>query len=738
MTQELAAFVRRSPLRTVLLGPTSSRSLAGLTGTITLTSGQLTISDSLQIVGPGRGVLTVDGGGTSRVFDIPLSPGDVNVSISGLTVSNGNAQTGGGIRVQDESLTLDDVALIGNTALGNGGGLYADGFAMTLKVRNSTISGNAARGGGGAYVEDTKGVTVFDGVVIDGNTASEQGGGIFFYDPDADVVINNATITNNVARKGGGIYLYSQDNGSFTISNSNISGNRATTGGGVYLYDIDHPVSISNSTISGNTAANGAGINIDRISAPAVISNSTISGNTATGAGGGVRLARGGGLTIAHSTITANSAADAGGARFPGPVTMSHVIFAGNTAGTTADLHAAGGVTTDFSIIGAMIGAVTDGGGNQFGVADPMLAPLADNGGPTLTHLPLAASPAIDTGNPAVSAPANDQRGMPRVAGTIDIGAVEIQGSIIQLDSTSVTVAENAANLAVTVTRTGIGDLPATVDIATTDGTAIAPGDYGTVSTQLSWAAGETGAKTINIPVLLDAAHETDETFTVALTGPTGGTLGANTSLTVTLHNSNTAPTVSDIADLTTQLGAVVPAIGADVGDAEQPASALTVTATSSNQAVVANNGISISGSGASRALNITPLAARRRHDHRYRLRRLADHHRDLHRHRHRASPAEHTNRRVDPRPGHRRKDGPAGHGHRGRSSTSISRTVTAAASRSRSTAESSAPIPRPGRSSSMPRAAPTGSWSSPTSNSLNSCSAARGPTPSNPPEAAP
>lgn len=507
----------------------------GLTGTILLTSGQLTITDSLQIVGPGRAALTIDGNAASRVFEIPLSPGEVVVSMSGLTVSNGSAQVGGGIGLQDESLTLDDVALTGNTALGNGGGLYADGFDMTLTVRNSTISGNTARGGGGAYIEDTKGVTSFDNVTIDGNTATEKGGGIFFYDPDNDVVVDNSTITGNAAGKGGGIYLYSQDGGSFTISNSTVSGNAATTGGGVYLYDVDHPASITNSTISSNTATNGAGINIDRISAPATISNSTISGNRATGAGGGVRLARGGGLTIKHSTITQNSAVNAGGARFPGPVTLSHTVVAGNTATTTADLHAAGGVTADFSVIGTMIGAVTDGGGNQFGVADPMLAPLADHGGQTLTHLPLANSPTIDTGNPAVSAPATDQRGLPRLTGTIDIGAVEIQGSTVQFDATSASVAENAASLAVTVTRTGTGDLPATVEIMTADGTAIAPGDYGAISTQLSWAARETGTKTIDIPLVADTADETDETFTIAMAGPTGATLGANTSFSVTI-----------------------------------------------------------------------------------------------------------------------------------------------------------------------------------------------------------
>ena len=38
---------------------------AGLSVAIVLTSGQLAISDSLEIVGPGRGVLTVDGNSAS-------------------------------------------------------------------------------------------------------------------------------------------------------------------------------------------------------------------------------------------------------------------------------------------------------------------------------------------------------------------------------------------------------------------------------------------------------------------------------------------------------------------------------------------------------------------------------------------------------------------------------------------------------------------------------------------------
>jgi hypothetical protein len=63
--------------------------------TISLTSGELAISQSLTIKGPGPGQLDVDAGGASRVFDITSS--SATVTISGLTISGGNAEAGWGI-----------------------------------------------------------------------------------------------------------------------------------------------------------------------------------------------------------------------------------------------------------------------------------------------------------------------------------------------------------------------------------------------------------------------------------------------------------------------------------------------------------------------------------------------------------------------------------------------------------------------------------------------------------------
>ena len=58
--------------------------------TITLTSGELLIKKNLTIAGPGAGELTVSGNDASRVFEVAQKE---NVTLSGLTISNGAAQS---------------------------------------------------------------------------------------------------------------------------------------------------------------------------------------------------------------------------------------------------------------------------------------------------------------------------------------------------------------------------------------------------------------------------------------------------------------------------------------------------------------------------------------------------------------------------------------------------------------------------------------------------------------------
>src|SRR4051794_40268799 len=58
-------------------------------GTLTLTGGELRITDSLTIDGPGDNRLTVSGNGASRVFNV--SGSSTNVEIDDLTIAHGLA-----------------------------------------------------------------------------------------------------------------------------------------------------------------------------------------------------------------------------------------------------------------------------------------------------------------------------------------------------------------------------------------------------------------------------------------------------------------------------------------------------------------------------------------------------------------------------------------------------------------------------------------------------------------------
>ena len=65
----------------------------GLHGTITLTSGEMLISNSVTINGPGTNQQSISGNNSSRIFEIANNP-MLNVTINDLTITHGHSQGG--------------------------------------------------------------------------------------------------------------------------------------------------------------------------------------------------------------------------------------------------------------------------------------------------------------------------------------------------------------------------------------------------------------------------------------------------------------------------------------------------------------------------------------------------------------------------------------------------------------------------------------------------------------------
>lgn len=470
---------------------------------IVLISGELLVTGSVDIQGPGAANLVVTGNTSSRVFNIDNGSALIDVTISGLTIAGGSAIVGAGIFNNGENLVLDSAVITGNSATTDGGGLWAIGSGLT--IRNCRFSGNTAdRDGGGIYTEDLSGPLLVEDTTLSGNLAGRNGGGALFLSPDRPITFDRSTVSGNFTNLGGGgLYLDGAGVGPFIIRSSTLSGNSATDGAGAFF---NMPVD------------------------PVIFEHSTVAGNTASGTGGGIY--------VAAATIT-----------------VDQTIVGDNTATTDNDLanDPDGSFDVRFSLIESPGAAViNDNGGNVLN-QDPQLGPLQNNGGPTETHLPANTSPAVNAGDPAfVPPPAMDQRGFARVAdGRIDMGSVEIAAGTLQFSAATYTVNENGVTVTITVTRTGGSDGAVSVNYQTSDGTATQPADYLAAAGTLNWADGDEAPKTFQVTIVDDALVEGSETVSLTLSAPQGATLGSPSTAVLTIvDNDQVAVNVPGIPTL--------------------------------------------------------------------------------------------------------------------------------------------------------------------------------------------
>jgi hypothetical protein len=214
-----------------------------VTSPITLTTGELSISQNLKIVGPGPSELTISGNSASTIFGIANG---VNATLSGMTLANGQSASSAGGIYNLGHLTLTDDVLSNNTGA-LAGGIFSESGQLSMSDCRLTLNSANSASGGGIYVLSSA-VTIKNST-FDSNNATFFGGAIF--NNSGAVSLINSTFTSNSAQEGGGIDNY----GGMTMINCTVADNSSQNDGGGINNDVSGTMTLANTIIADNSAS---------------------------------------------------------------------------------------------------------------------------------------------------------------------------------------------------------------------------------------------------------------------------------------------------------------------------------------------------------------------------------------------------------------------------------------------------------------------------------------------------
>ncbi len=182
---------------------------------------------------------------------------------------------------------------------------------------------------------------------------------------------------------------------------------------------------------------------------------------------------------------------------------------------------------------------------------------------------------------------------------TLTISAVNDTPTISSLANQTIAEGGNTGALAFTIT-----DVDSTVDCSNVTGVS-------SNTTLIPNANVVIGGTAPNCTVTATATGGQSGTSTITLTHTDTGTpmpaQTATTSFTVTVSGTNTAPTISSIANQTTNEDVAMPAKSFTIGDTDSTVTCSDVTATSSDTTLLPVASIVISGTGTSCNVSATP-----------------------------------------------------------------------------------------------------------------------------------
>lgn len=313
----------------------------GLEGAISMISGQMQITDTLTIKGPGADKLAVDGNLASRIFVVTdANPQkDSPLTVSGLTFLRGlpgGQDSGGGAILSTESLNVRACAFLENRSNGmgatnfNGGGAIfvanvpQGALPIDVDIRDSLFALNrAVSGAGGAVRVDVLGTVKLINNGFTNNDAQDAGGGVDLRAGiDETILIQDCRFVENKAAQAGAASLRgsSQGDGEMIVRGSTFIGNFTTNGDAGALGVIGGKILVEKSSFIQNTAV-GEGGALDAkdyasltIRSSQFLDNTALQGGLETGGGGiGLEMPDGAITRVIASIIGGNDASAGGG-----------------------------------------------------------------------------------------------------------------------------------------------------------------------------------------------------------------------------------------------------------------------------------------------------------------------------------------------------------------------------------------------------------------------------------------
>ena len=582
-----------------------------------------------------------------------LSVGSLVVRNSRFLTNSANGGTGGGIDATGPLLDVADTVFTGNQAFRGGAVRTAALQATLLRI---LIDKNIAGGGGGGVYADGGTLTLADSTV-DGNFADAPGGGLWV-DNGASATVTGSLFTTNSGTPGGAIEFSGIDApANLTLVNNTLKGNTSgSIGGGVGVRSVGIAtitVDLTNNTITENTASSGGGVGVAPTgssgSVALTLRNNVVAGNTTSAAGapdvdatftstGGNLF---GNLTGAvftpgpDDTVNANpglgTLSSNGGPTQTIPLLAgSPALGIGQTGGATPATDqrgfprpAAGPIDAGaFQVQPPVVNpdAYTTPNGTSFAVPAPGVLgnDVLIDGGPltvaTATAIPSSqGTVAVNPNGGFTFTPAPGFSGQTGFTYTVSNGirpSGPVAVTITVLPNTAPAISDvpdatvpfngSGGPFAFTV---GDAETPAaalTVTAATSDptllplGNIVFGGSGSNRTVSVTPAAGQSGTVVVTLTVTDGAGGTASDTFTVTVPAP---------------QPPNILPTISNVPDTTVPFNGSGSPFTFLVNDAETPAAALVVTATTSNPTLLPLSGIVLGGTGATRTVTIIPAA---------------------------------------------------------------------------------------------------------------------------------